>query len=87
MDTIIKALAINTGVEPIFTEKFDIAAADVDLVKSTIVSKLNAMGKSSHILIKFGGHFWTLNHTAPRGPSKTYTKMKIDYHPMMKELA
>ena len=79
-------MAINTGVDPIHTEKFDISSVDSALVKKTILTKLNEMGKSSHVLVKFGDRYWVANHMAPRGPSKNYTKEEIRYHPLMEEL-
>lgn len=86
MEKLVKILTVNTGCEPIKTERFDISAVDSALVKKTILTQLNAMGKSSHVLIRFGDKYWTANHKAIRGPSKEYSKMEIDYHPMMKEL-
>ena len=87
MDNTIKVLTINTGVEPIKIDKFELSSVDEAHVKTTLVTKLNEMGKSAHILLKFGKRYWIVNHTAARGPSKTYSKEAIDYHPYMKELS
>jgi hypothetical protein len=87
MDTeIVKILAIDTGSEPIKKERFDINAANPALVKNTVLSVLNRMGKNSHTLIHFHNKWFVCDHTAKRGPSSVYVKHEVHYHPFQEEL-
>jgi hypothetical protein len=87
MDNTVKLLAINTGGREIATEKHEFPAREAALIQSTILEALNRMGKSSHVLAKFGGKLYSCQHTSARGPSKTYHRAEIRYHPLAKELA
>ena len=51
----IKLLAINTGTEPITTEKLELPTEDRNALKAAILGLLNAHGKNSTVLIGWRG--------------------------------
>ena len=82
----LKLCAIDTGTEPITVEKVTLPTDDRDALKANILNLLNKHGKNSMILLKWKSEYWTCSHTANRGPSSTYYKQKVRYHPMMSML-
>lgn len=82
----LKLLAIDTGTEPITIEKVTLPTDDREALKDAILNLLNTHGKNSHVLIGWKGELWMCSHTAKRGPSNTYFKQKIKYHPMSSEV-
>lgn len=87
MDKIVRMLAINTGSAELKVEKHEFPESQSDKIKETILNCLNAMGKSSHVLIKYEGKLYTCTHTAARGPSSEYFRTAVRYHPFSKQLA
>ncbi len=84
---VVKVLVIDTGKEPIKTERFDLAASDPAAIRKTILTVMNRMGKNSHALIHFRKKWFVADHTAQRGPSEEYAKTEVRYHPMMEQLS
>ncbi len=82
----LRLLAIDTGTEPITVEKLTLQTEDRDALKANILGLLNRHGKNSTVLLKWKNEYWTCSHTAARGPSSTYYKQKVRYHPMMSML-
>ena len=78
----LKLCAIDTGTEPITVEKVTLPTDDRDALKANILGLLNKHGKNATVLIGWKGELWTCSHTAKRGPSNTYFKQKVRYHPM-----
>ena len=78
----LRLLAIDTGTEPITVEKLTLQTDDRDALKANILGLLNKHGKNATVLIGWKGELWTCSHTAKRGPSNTYFKQKVRYHPM-----
>ena len=85
--TTVQILLVNTGATPIHTEKHEFAVTEGPRMREFILSSLNRLGKSAHLLAKVKGEFWVCDHTARKGPSKEYFKHQVRYHPYMKELA
>ena len=83
---IVKLLAIDTSVEPIRTEKLELASTNPTKLHATILHLLNTMGKNSHVLMGYHGELMTCHHVAERGPSDKFMKVKIKYHPMANEV-
>jgi hypothetical protein len=77
----LKLLAIDTGTEPITVEKVTLPTDDRDALKANILGLLNRHGKNSTVLLKWKSDYWTCSHTSKRGPSSTYYKQKVKYHP------
>jgi hypothetical protein len=77
----VKLLSINTDTEPITTEFFELPTEDRDALKAAILGLLNRHGKNSTVLLKWKSDYWTCSHTSKRGPSSTYYKQKVKYHP------
>ena len=82
----LRLLAVNTDTEPISTEKHELPTDDRDALKRTILDLLNKCGKNGHVLLGWNGELWLCSHTAKRGPSDTYYKERIKYHPYMAEV-
>lgn len=78
----LRLLAIDTGTEPITVEKVTLPTDDREALKANILGLLNKHGKNATVLIGWKGELWTYSHTAKRGPSNTYFKQKVRYHPM-----
>lgn len=78
----LRLLAIDTGTEPITVEKVTLPTDDREALKANILKLLNKHGKNATVLIGWKGELWTCSHTAKRGPSNTYFKQKVRYHPM-----
>lgn len=83
---IVRVLIIDTGHEPLRTERFDIASANPALTKKTIIEGINKYGKNAHALISFRGKWFVADHTAQRGPSTDYVKSEVGYHPHMEDM-
>jgi hypothetical protein len=84
----IQILVVNTGATPIHTEKHVFTKGTECGVKEFILSELNRLGKTAHVLAKLSsGKFFVCDHTARKGASKEYFKHEVKYHPYMKELA
>ncbi len=83
----VHVLLINTGANPITTEKHVLEASDPSTVQNTILSGINRLGKLAHALIRYKTRYWVCDHTARKGASKEYYKHEVRYHPYMKELA
>ena len=82
----LKLCAIDTGTEPITVEKVTLPTDDREALKANILNLLNKHGKNAAVLIGWKGELWTCSHTAKRGPSDTYYKERIKYHPYMAEV-
>jgi len=88
MDSItIQLLVVNTGATPIHTEKHVFTKSTEGTAREFILTTLNRLGKTAHVLAKTNGKYWVCDHTARKGPSKEYFKHEVRYHPYMKELA
>lgn len=86
MDNMVKLIAINTGSAEIVLERHELPADKPDVIKDMILTSLNKMGKSSHVLIKWKDKLYTAHHMAQRGKSKDYFHSEVKYHPYAKEL-
>lgn len=82
----LRLIAIDTGTEPITTEKLELPTDDRDALKRTILGLLNKCGKNGHVLLGWNGELWMCSHTSKRGPSDSYYKQKVAYHPMSAEV-
>lgn len=87
MEKIVKLLAIDTGSTELKVTRHEIPASESQKLKDTILTSLNEMGKSSHVLISYNGKLYTAHHTAARGPSSEYFRSEVRYHPMAAQLA
>jgi len=79
-----KILAINTGVDPIQTQKVEVLQPTK--LPETILNLLNNMGKSSHVIYSDGTTMWTCHHMAVRGSSSGYHRTPIKYHAFAAEI-
>ena len=86
---IVRLLSIATGSADVAvtTKKIELPASNPAVVKETILSELNRMGKSSSVIGAFKGKLYHFSHTAARGPSDSYFKSEIRYHPMAEQIA
>lgn len=82
-----KVLFVNAGVKGLTTELANITPGAEVHLPTFVLSKLNALGKSAHALIKRDGKFFVVDHTARKGASKIYFEHETKYHPYMGELA
>lgn len=78
----VKLLAVDTDTEPITTEKLELQTDDAPALKITILDLLNKHGKNSTVVVGYRGKLYTCSHTAKRGPSDSYFRQEIVYHPM-----
>jgi hypothetical protein len=82
----LKFLTINTGSAELKVEKHEIENPEPATVKVKILTALNEMGKSAHVLLSYDGKLYTCTHTAARGPSKDYFRTPVRYHPYASQL-
>lgn len=83
----VKILIIDSAQTPIHTEKYEFNYSESAIIRDTILSSLNRLGKATHALIKYKNEYFSASHTAQgKIESKSYYKNKVKYHPYMKEL-
>lgn len=84
----INVLIINSGTNPISTQKLDFVFSDGPLVEKTILECMNKIGKACHALIKYQNKFYVADHTATGStPSSRYARREVGYHPYAAQLS
>lgn len=82
----VKILLVNTGVEPISTTKLEFNQPDKATIEAAILDGINKLGKQSHALGKYKGKLFVFDHTARKGPSASYYRHEVKYHPFASQL-
>ncbi len=85
--TPVKILFINATANGLTTSRMDIADSNDPTIATTILAKLNVLGKSAHALVQRGNKYFVVDHTARKGASKIYFEHETKYHPHMGELS